>query len=289
MADLPLEKLAEQKQYQQIAKVIRYLSEHQLSQPSLADLAAAMDVGEHHLQRTFSAWVGVSPKQFLQYLTKEYAKLALQRTSVMDTAHMVGLSGSSRLYDLFVTHESVTPGEYKTGGAGITIYYAAFSSSYGYCFLASTERGVCKISFFDDWPGFAVVLSELKATWPRATLLASEERTLPDFEQLFKAGELMADQPRNLRLLLKGTPFRLQVWEALMRIPAGSLASYKDVASAIGRPSATRAVASAIAHNELAGVIPCHRVIRETGAFNQYRWGAERKAMMIAREAAHLA
>ncbi len=279
-------KLSEHRRYQQIASAISYLNQHHAEQPALSQIARATGVSESHLQRTFSEWVGISPKQFLQYLTKEYAKSALRHASVMDASHAAGLSGASRLYDLMVTHESVTPGEYKSGGAGIVIYYAAFSSPYGYCFIAVTARGICKLSFFDRWSELPAVCAELERSWPNASLIASEERARSDFEQLFPSAA--SDEPavRSVQVLLKGTPFRLQVWEALMRIAPGTLVSYQQLAGRIGRPTAARAVASAVASNEVACLVPCHRVIRESGVLNLYRWGVDRKAALIASEAA---
>ena len=271
----------EHKHYQSIARAIRFLVENRKEQPSLKDVSAALNMSEYHLQRQFTKWAGVSPKQFLQYLSKEHAKQQLRHSSVMEAAWDSGLSGASRLHDLLITHESITPGEYKKHGAGLCISYGIHSSPFGYCFIAVTDRGVCKLSFFDQFDQYDVLLAELTSEWSKATIKFDERATSESFAKIFsKANSEMS----NIHLVLKATPFRLLVWEALLKIPDGSLISYQQVANSINKPTAVRAVASAIANNRIGYLIPCHRVIRESGALGGYRWGIERKIAIIGSE-----
>jgi AraC family transcriptional regulator of adaptative response/methylated-DNA-[protein]-cysteine methyltransferase len=270
-----------QQNYRAIAKAICYLNENQLEQPSLKVLASVVGMSEFHFQRTFSEWAGVSPKQFLLFLTKENAKKKLREYSVMQSALENGLSGSSRLHDLFITHEGVTPGEYRKWGQDLNIFYGIYSCIFGYCLIASTSRGVCKLAFFDDDIERDFYISELHQEWQNATIQRNNEKTDNCFKSIF-LNECSKDKP--IHLLLKGTPFKLQVWQALLSLPEGQLATYSHIADAIKNPNAVRAVASAIANNPIAYLIPCHRVIRNTGVLNDYRWGKERKAAMIARE-----
>jgi len=285
---------SEHANYQRIAKAIHFLVTQQQSQPSLKQLAAHVGISEHHLQRTFSDWAGVSPKQFLQYLTKEYAKQQLKQQAVMPSALAVGLSGSGRLHDLLINCEGVTPGEYRSAGIGLDISYGVHNSPFGCCFIALTPRGICKLSFFDqaghdDTPTeFEQTLSELKQEWPNAHIEENRAATLDVAQRVFPSE--LSPPPLDtapLKLFLKGSPFQLQVWEALLKVPPGSMRSYQHIADAMGKPSAVRAVASAIARNPLAYLIPCHRVIRSTGVLNNYRWGTDRKAAMLGWEQAN--
>lgn len=276
--------------YELIARAIRYLVDNSFDQPGLAEVAAAIGMSEFHLQRTFSQWAGVSPKQFLQFLTKQHAKSLLRNASVFETALASGLSSPSRLHDLMVTHESITPGDYKSYGKGLQIGYGVHSSPFGYCFVAVTERGVCKLAFFDQQEEYENLLCELNADWKQAAIEEDISASGSVISTIFAgASSLLSSQPspqsssqaRSIKVLLKGTPFRLLVWEALLRIPCGKLASYQQVARAIGKPSAVRAVASAVASNDIGYLIPCHRVIRESGALSAYRWGTARKAALL--------
>jgi len=268
--------------YQRVASAIRYLSDKQLTQPSLAELAAHVGVSEFHLQRIFTEWAGVSPKQFLQFLTKENAKRLLRSSSVMDSALACGLSGSGRLHDLMIKAERVTPGEYRSMGAGLQIHYGSCPSPYGLCFIAANHRGICKIAFFDEQETEANLLAELQAEWAAAELIRDDQRAASLYASAFAAKSDSAEKP--VTLLLKGTEFQMKVWEALLAIPSGEVCSYQQLAESMGSPSSTRAVASAIARNNIAYLIPCHRVIRGTGEFSQYRWGAERKQAMLLQE-----
>lgn len=270
--------------YKQIEKAIRYLVEHQFKQPSLDEVAQAVGMSEFHLQRTFTAWAGISPKQFLQHLTKENAKQKLRESSVLDAALASGLSGPSRLHHLLVTHESITPGEYKTKGAGLTISYGAHSTAFGFCFIAVTPRGICKLAFFDEETEFDQHLNELKRDWESASFEWQPHLTASYCEQLFQR-----DERKSIPITLKGSPFKLLVWEALLRIPEGQMISYQQLADAVARPNSVRAVASAVANNVIGFLIPCHRVIRSSGAISEYRWGKTRKAALLAWEQSPLA
>lgn len=263
--------------YEKVEQAIHYLMEHHLQQPSLKEIGDAVGMSEFHLQRVFTQWAGVSLKQFLQYLTKEHAKQALRTSSVFDSALASGLSGSSRLHDLLITHESVTPGEYRSWGKGIHIWYGVHACQFGHCFIAVTQRGICKLAFFDTDDELKILLTELHSEWKHAEISENFTATQNTADLIFSQSQ----HTGSLHLLLKGTPFRVQVWQALLNIPEGNLASYQQVAQSIGKPSSARAVASAIANNQIGYLIPCHRVIRGTGALSEYRWGKIRKAALI--------
>ncbi|MGI9342114.1 MAG: methylated-DNA--[protein]-cysteine S-methyltransferase [Gammaproteobacteria bacterium] len=270
-----------QRAYRRIASAIHYLADRRQDQPDLAELGAHVGLSESHLQREFTRWAGVSPKQFLKYLTKESAKQHLRDTSVMEAALASGLSGPGRLHDLMISCEAMTPGEYKRGGAGLHVRYGVHPSPFGYCLIAATERGICKLAFSDE-PGELVAQeSELRAQWFAAEIARDDAATEGLADTIFGGSG-----SGSLDLLLKGSPFQLKVWEALLAIPEARLASYQQVADMIGQPAAVRAVASAIGRNDIAYLIPCHRVIRSNGEFSKYRWGAERKQALIGWEAA---
>lgn len=268
--------------YLRIAQAIQYLQENHLDQPNLKELADVVGVSEYHFQRMFSEWAGVSPKQFLQYLTKENAKERLKESSVLDAAIDSGLSGPSRLHDLMISCEGVTPGEYKNWGKGVEIAYGIHSSPFGYCFIGITKRGVCKLAFYDSQAESMAARAELDVDWPEATIVENQNLTAEVAHQIFCDGD---GTQKSLHLLLKGSPFQIKVWEAVLSIPQGQLHSYQQVANAMGKPTAVRAVASAVARNNIAYLIPCHRVIRSSGVLNNYRWGDVRKAAIIGREA----
>ena len=273
--------------YVQIARAIDYFTRFQAQQPGLEDVARYIGLSESHFQRLFSEWVGVSPKKFLQYLTKEKAKQRLRNSPLLDATLDLGLSGTGRLHDLMLSCEGVTPGEYKNWGAGLRIYYGLHDSPFGACLLAQTDRGVCKCAFYDDTEQAVQLIQELYDEWPNATIERADEKTAALVALIFPAtGQaLVSGAVPRLHLLLKGSKFQMKVWEALLRIPEGELVSYQQIARGIGEVKATRAVASAVARNSLGYLIPCHRVIRSTGEFNQYRWGAPRKMAMIGWEA----
>mgnify|MGYP000568320926 CR=1 FL=1 len=271
--------------YQLVADIIEHISQKRLQQPNLNQLASDFSVSESHLQRVFSEWAGVSPKQFLQFLTKEHAKQALKSHSVLEAAYETGLSSGSRLHDLFVHFESVTPGEIKSGGKGLEISYGTHPCPFGQCFIAKTERGICKLALFDDAHEAENALEQLRQDWPAAKLHENKQTTQATIQQIF---DPVSRKSTSLHLLMKGSPFKLKVWEALLSVPTGQMRSYQDIAKDIGQPTATRAVASAIATNDIAIMIPCHRVIRSTGEISQYRWGATRKAALLGWEQAKI-
>ena len=281
--------------YQQVAAAIEFFVAQRAAQPGLAELSAHLGLSEFHLQRLFSEWVGVSPKQFLKFLTKQEAKRRLQQQSVLDAALDLGLSGSGRLHDLMVTCEAVTPGQFKQQGTGLLIHYGDIPTPFGSALLAQTDKGVCKLGFYDAPAQWERLCEELQAEWPKASL-QRDDRAAEQTAQLmfgnnnFNGNNLDAQpqpQPLRLHLLMKGSPFQLKVWEALLAIPEGEIRTYQQVADAIEAPDAVRAVASAIGRNHIGYLIPCHRVIRSTGEFSQYRWGATRKQAMIGWEACH--
>jgi AraC family transcriptional regulator of adaptative response/methylated-DNA-[protein]-cysteine methyltransferase len=267
--------------YDIIAKTIQYLAENREKQPCLAEISRFVGLSEFHLQRTFSEWVGISPKQFLQYLTKEYAKEKLNQMSVLDSALSAGLSGTSRLHDLMIHWEGVTPGEYKNLGENLTIQYGMSDSPFGPCFIATTSRGICHLSFFDSENEKLNLENSLRIEWPKANMLHDQIAIQTLADVIFR--KKLQQQP--LKLLLKGTPFQIKVWEALLTLKEGELVPYQHIADTIKIPKAVRATASAIAKNNISYLIPCHRVIRQNGDFGQYRWSPHRKKALIAWEA----
>lgn len=267
--------------YAVVAAAIDYLRRHAAQQPGLDEIAAAVHMSPFHFQRLFSAWAGVSPKRFLQYLTKEHAKRELAEAGdMLAVAAQVGLSGGSRLHDLMVSCEAMSPGEIKAGGAGLEIAYGLGPSPFGMALIAWTGRGICHLAFCSG--DEAARLAELKAAWPRAGFAQREAAAALLLGRVFSASA--TDEP--LRLLLRGTNFQIKVWEALIRIEPGHLRSYSELARQAAAPKAQRAVGSALAANTIAYLIPCHRVIRESGEPGNYRWGTERKLAMQGWEAA---
>lgn len=270
--------------FERVARAIEYLRHHATAQPDLAAVARHIHLSEHHFQRLFTRWAGVSPKRFLQYLTVEHAKTRLARTrNILDLTADVGLSSPGRLHDLFVTLEAASPGEIRSGGAGLQIRYGIHDSPFGACLVATTPRGLCALRFVDTVRRDDAA-SLLRNEWPLASLVFDPHDTAAVAKQIFEP--LAARQTKSLALLVKGTNFQLQVWRALLKVPFGHITSYREVAAEIGRPTAARAVGSAIGANTIAYLIPCHRVIRESGAFGGYRWGENRKAAILGWEAA---
>ena len=267
--------------YLRIEQAILYLESHYKDQPELGEVAANLGLSEYHFQRLFTRWAGVSPKRFLQFLTKEGAKNLLSRSeNLLDTTHQVGLSSLGRLHDLFVTAEAVTPGEYKSGGAGVTIRYGVHPTPFGKCLIATTERGVCHLSFVQTSEGDAI--DALVADWKQAKMIEDRRSTVHLVEPIFDLRYNYRGKP--LHIHLRGTNFQLKVWEALLQIPVGEVTTYAGIAARIGNSGATRAVGTAIGHNPIAVLIPCHRVIRKAGEFGNYRYGALRKKALLARE-----
>lgn len=302
------ESVAQNTDYDRIAEAIAFLDEHRLEQPELADVADHLGLSRSHTQRMFSRWAGVSPKRFLQYLTKEHARDLLRRSeSVLVTTYETGLSSPSRLHELLVACEAVTPGELKSKGSGLEIRYGVHASPFGECVIAVTDRGICGLHFLAGREPNTVLARERRrfeaAEWREAPGRTAEwvDRVFTAWDRAeMHGGAAAADEPRERRpsgvrgtsdheplpLMLAGTNFQIQVWQALLRIPPGSAVPYKRVAEYVGRPSAARAVANAVGSNPIGYLIPCHRVIRSTGAFGGYQSGTERKRAMLAREGA---
>ncbi|RPJ23017.1 MAG: methylated-DNA--[protein]-cysteine S-methyltransferase [Chloroflexi bacterium] len=274
--------------YLRIEQAILYLENHYKDQPGLEEVAAQIGLSEYHFQRLFTRWAGVSPKRFLQFLTKEGAKdLLNQSENLLDTTHQVGLSSLGRLHDLFVTAEAVTPGEYKSRGAGLTIRYGIHPTPFGKCLIATTERGICHLGFVQTsaavpWTSEGDAIDNLVAEWKQARMIEDYKSTAPLIEPIFDLRYNNRGKPLNVHL--RGTNFQLKVWEALLQVPAGSVTTYEGIASRIGKPGALRAVGTAIGHNPIAVLIPCHRVIRKAGEFGNYRYGTLRKKALLARE-----
>ncbi|MFT3675657.1 MAG: methylated-DNA--[protein]-cysteine S-methyltransferase [Chitinophagaceae bacterium] len=266
----------------QIKEAIAYISEHFTHQPSLEEVAARVHLSPYHFQRLFTDWAGVSPKKFLQYITLQHAKQMLNtgHRSLSDTAYTNGLSGISRLHDLFIKLEGMTPGEYKKGGEGIVIRYQYADSIFGRLLIASTQKGICYMAFADEE---SVAMNELKRLFPHASY-----KNEPDPYQI-QALDVISGKGKDIgeiKLHLKATPFQLKVWELLLRIPQGQACSYGQLAQAIGQPGAARAVGTAVGDNPVAFLIPCHRVIRSSGVLGDYHWGSDRKMALLGWESA---
>ena len=267
--------------YLRIEQAILYLENHYKEQPNLEEVAANIGLSEFHFQRLFTRWAGVSPKRFLQFLTKEGAKDLLDRSeNLLDTTHQVGLSSLGRLHDLFVSTEAVTPGEYKARGEGVTIRYGIHLTPFGKCLIALTERGICHLGFVQTSEGDAI--DNFVSEWKQARLIEDYRSTAGLVGPIFDLR--YSTQIKPLTLHLRGTNFQLKVWEALLQIPTGSVTTYEGLAQRIGQPSALRAVGTAVGHNPIAVLVPCHRVIRKVGEFGNYRYGSLRKKALLARE-----
>ena len=275
------------RQYQQVATAIEYIAENWRAQPSLAQVAAQLGLSEYHFQRLFSEWAGVSPKQYLQFLTKEYASEQLRQQSVLDTALAAGLSGSGRLHDLMLKCAGMTPGQYRQQGASLEMRYGVGPSPFGECFVAWTDRGLCALHFFDSSSAYQALLAGHLQDWAAAQQHEDHAGARQLTTRVFAAlSGQCGDGQQPFNLLMRGSDFQLQVWQALLDIAPGELVSYQQLAQAIGRPTASRAVASAVARNRIGWLIPCHRVIRSSGEPSNYRWGRTRKRAMLAHEAA---
>jgi AraC family transcriptional regulator of adaptative response/methylated-DNA-[protein]-cysteine methyltransferase len=263
--------------YALIERAIRHIEANASRQPELGEIAAALGLSEFHLQRLFTRWVGISPKRFLQYISKENAKQILKDSGdILSAAYGTGLSGPGRLHDLLVQTEAATPGDLKRRGEGLLIRYGFHPSPFGECLLALTPRGICYLGFVQTDRQSA--LGILRADWPNARLEESGAETAAYMPALFQLGQ----QPRKpLALHLAGTNFQIKVWEALLTIAPGQVSSYQKIAAQLGCPQSARAVGNAIAHNRIAWLIPCHRVIRKEGLFGNYRYGLARKKAML--------
>lgn len=268
--------------YERIAKAIAFLKEHFRRQPSLEEVAEHIYLSPFHFQRMFTEWAGVSPKKFTQYLSVEYAKNMLKdrQATLFDTALETGLSGTGRLHDLFMKIEGMTPGEYKNGGEALSINYSFAESPFGNLVLASTSKGLCYLAFDEDRNrAFRLLQAEFPNARYQQVLDMIQQNALYFFTQDWSTLE-------QIKLHLKGTPFQLKVWEALLRIPMGGLSTYGAIADASGNRRAFQAVGTAVGSNPVAFLIPCHRVIKSNGEFGEYHWGSTRKLAMIGWEAA---
>lgn len=270
--------------FDRIAEAIAYIEQNFKNQPSLDEVAHQVNLSPFHFHRLFKEWAGVTPKKFLQYISVNYAKSIINTTSqtLFDTADEVGLSGTGRLHDLFVNMEGMTPGEFKNGGENLIINYSYANSKFGQVLTAATAKGLCYMGFSDE---NEAAFNELKGRFPKATLQESGDNFQRSALAVF--GEDWS-KINKVKLHLKGTAFQLKVWEALLKIPAGKLSTYGQIAHQIGKPKAARAVGTAIGGNPIAFLIPCHRVIQSSGIFGGYMWGANRKAAIIGWEAAKI-
>lgn len=271
--------------YDRIAQAIAFIRQHHLSQPDLATVAQQIGLSESHFQRLFTQWAGISPKRFSQYLTIEYAKSKINQTrSLLDLALETGLSGSGRLHDLFVNLEAMSPGEFKAGGAGLQVRYGIHDTLFGKALIATTTRGVCNLHFVDQTDVTAEQI--LRQSWPNAEIIHDATTTQSLHDLIFDSS--IAKDQKPLTLLVKGTNFQIQVWRALLKVPPGGMTTYRTVAEMIDRPTATRAVGNAAGSNPIGYLIPCHRVIRESGELGGYRWGLERKTAILGWEASRV-
>ncbi len=272
--------------YELIRRAIAFLTESWTEQPSLEALAAHLGLGPSHCQKLFKRWCGLSPKEFVQAITVDHARSLLNGSaSVLGAAYEVGLSGGGRLHDLFVSHEAMTPGDYKRRGDGLAMGYGFHRSPFGDALLMVTERGVAGLAFIDEDKAQTRedVLAEMMRRWPRAEFVAAPERTAPFAWQIFDPATWSRDRP--VRLVMIGTDFEVRVWETLLKIPMGRAVSYSDIARHLGQPTASRAVGSAVGRNPISFVVPCHRVLRGDGSLGGYHWGLTRKRALIGWEA----
>ncbi len=283
LADLADSPLAD---YERVRRIIAYISERWRDQPSLEDMAEHVGLSTTHVHHLFRRWCGLTPKAFLQAITLDNAKALLASSaSVLDATYELGLSGPGRLHDLFVTHEAMTPGDYKTGGAGLVMRYGYHPSPFGEAILVATDRGLAGLGFVD--PVRAAALDDMRRRWPKAAYIEDPAATEPLAQRIFDPSRWQAEQP--LRVVMIGTDFEVRVWQTLLRIPLGRATTYSDIANRIGRPTACRAVGAAVGKNPISFVVPCHRVLGRSGALTGYHWGITRKQAILGWEAGALA
>ncbi|WP_101690622.1 bifunctional helix-turn-helix domain-containing protein/methylated-DNA--[protein]-cysteine S-methyltransferase [Dysgonomonas massiliensis] len=268
--------------FERISKAIEFINSNYKNQPSLNDVAEQINLSPYHFQKLFTEWAGVSPKQFLQYISLSHAKDLLKhgQSTLFEASYEIGLSGTSRLHDLFVSIEGMTPGEYKNGGENLKINYDFDSSPFGEMLIASTTKGICHMAFVDNR---SEAISFMKSMFPNAEYNNTTDVKIQDIQSVFDNDW---SQPSQLKLHVKGTDFQLKVWETLLRIPIGEVVTYGDIAKKLDNPKASRAIGSAVGSNPIAYLIPCHRVIQSTGLFGQYHWGSIRKTAIIGWESA---
>lgn len=273
--------------YRRIEKAIQFIENNFKTQPTLEQIAESVHLSKYHFDRIFKRWAGISPIQFMQFMTLDYTKQKLAESkSILETSLEAGLSGPGRLHDLFVTFEAMTPGDFKKHGAGLNIFYDFNNSPFGDYLIATTERGICHLGFVKG-DKRSEALNQLFDKWPGAVFIESRKPVNLIAKDIFRHDS--NKKPGPFHLHLKGTNFQINVWKALLNIPEGWVVSYQDIASFIGRPKAFRAVANAIAINPVAYLIPCHRVIAKSGKIHQYRWGSARKKALLGWEAARSA
>lgn len=268
--------------YHRIAGAIAFMRQNHLDQPDLVTLAQHIGLSEYHFQRMFTQWAGISPKRFLQYLTVEYAKSKIADTkSLLDLTSDIGLSSPGRLHDLFVNLEAMSPGEFKRGGSGLQIVYGIHDTPFGKALIATTSRGICNLRFLDGTDE-QTAEQMLRNLWSNAEVICDRQMTQPLCDTIFDRGSFSR---KPIALLVKGTNFQVQVWRALLRVPFAGITTYQTIAETIGNPTAARAVGNAVGNNPIAYLIPCHRVIRASGELGGYRWGLERKTVILSWEA----
>ncbi len=270
--------------YSRIAEAIEYIQQNYTEQPTLEEIAKKVYLSPFHFQKMFTDWAGVSPKKFLQFISVQRAKKILNnsKSTLFETAYKTGLSGTGRLHDLFVKIEGMTPGEYKNKGENLTINYSFAESLFGQILVASTHKGICYMGFSDDKQ---IAFSELEKRFPKASFIQQTDEIQQNVLQIYTQDW---SKINKIKLHLKGTDFQLKVWEALLKIPSGNLATYGNIAKVIQKPKASRAVGTAIGNNPIAFLIPCHRIIQSTGMFGGYMWGTTRKTAVIGWEAAKI-
>lgn len=277
-----IETIAENREtHERIAKAIAFMQQNYRDRPDLKTVAEQVHLSESYFQRLFTKWAGISPKRFLQNLTVERAKSKIASAkNLLDLTEDVGLSSPGRLHDLFVSLEAMSPGEFKVGGVGLQIRYGVHQTPFGNCLIATTARGICNLHFLDGDEEAAE--GYLKLEWPEAEILRDPQATQKICDRIF---DRVANRCPTLVLHVKGTNFQIQVWRALLRVPFGDTTTYGSLAQSIGKPTAARAVGNAVGQNPVGYIIPCHRVIRESGEMGGYRWGVERKAVLLDWEA----
>ena len=271
--------------FRRIEKAIQFIEENFQNQPSMKEIAEHVALSEFHFNRLFSKWAGTSPQRFMRFLTKEFAKEKLaESANILEATFESGLSSSSRLHDLFVSYEAMTPAEFKAKGAGLSVYYGIHETPFGECLIAITERGITDFRFLEE-ESKPLIIKEIQQDFEKAKLIFDINLTKPFIEQIFYENS-NANEP--IKVLIRGTNFQIKVWEAPLQIPFGQMLSYETIANAIGKPTAQRAVGTAIGSNRLGYIIPCHRVLQKVGGIGGYRWGTTRKKAILGWEMAKL-
>jgi len=266
--------------YDRVRAAISYLSENWREQPKLAEIAHHVGLSEHHFQRLFRRWAGLTPKEFLQAITIDHARALLSGSaSLLDTAYDVGLSGTARLHDLFVDHEAMTPGDFKRGGAGLKMVYGFHLSPFGLALIMATDRGVSGVAFANSDHDRDAVFEDMRSRWPKADYSHEPDLTAAYAKRIFEPSTWSKDQP--LKIVLIGTDFEIRVWQSLLKVPMGQAVTYSDIAAHVCTPRAARAVGSAVGRNPISFVVPCHRVLRKDGNLGGYHWGVTRKKAII--------